>query len=74
MIRAQMINLRGPLGVLDRVIARGVVPIDTIEGAPAVIAWQCDTFALCHGRRDEDELDYRQVRVLHAGDVFQAVR
>lgn len=73
MIRAQAINLhdvRGGAGVL----ARGVVPIDTKEGPPAVITWEGDTFVIGGWHPVDGALDYRKARVLHAGAGFEAVR
>lgn len=60
MILAQQIRL---LGAGDRVLARGVVPIDTDEGPPAVVCWNGDTFVL-RGWCPDKSLDYRQARVM----------
>lgn len=71
MILAQRMNL---LEAGDRVIARGVVPIDTAEGPPKVVTWDGETFVLLGWHGDDSSLDYRKVRVMHAGENFEAVR
>lgn len=70
MIRAQQIIL---LDADRRAVARGVVPIDTVEGPPAVITWEGETFVI-GGWRVDGALDYRRARVMHAGAGFEAVR
>lgn len=70
MIMAQAVRL---LEGGDHMIARGVVAIDTAEGAPRVIFWEGEAFVL---RRQaiEGELCYRKTRVMYAGASFEAVR
>lgn len=72
MIKAQAINLLDAPGA-PVPLARGVVPIDTAEGPPAVITWDGATFVI-GGWRADGSLDYRKARVLHAGAGFEAVR
>lgn len=57
----------------DRPIARGIVPIDTAEGAPSVIFWGGEAYVLRLAVAS-DELCYRKTRVMYAGASFQAVR
>lgn len=57
----------------DRLIARGMVVIDA-EGVPPVIMFDGDAFLPVLETTDPtpDVQTYRKVRVMHAGDSFQA--
>jgi hypothetical protein len=69
-IVAQQIKL---MEIGDRLVARGVLPIDTAEGAPPVIFWEGKAYVLrlaC----GSGEICYRRTRVFYAGANFEAVR
>jgi hypothetical protein len=70
MIRPQQVAL---LGLADCVVARGVVAIDTAEGAPTVIIWEGEAYVM-RLAGGTDELCYRKTRVFYAGASFEAVR
>ena len=57
------------LAEADRLVARGVVPIDSREGPPAVICWKGWIFLQIPG-----EPVYRKARAMHADARFEAVR
>lgn len=70
MIKAQTVLL---VDARDRPAARGVVAIDTDEGAPRLIFWEGGAFLL-RLAAGGDELSYRKTRVMYAGANFEAVR
>ena len=69
MIKAQSVVL---LEGVDRVLARGVVAIDVIEGPPPIIFWEGDAFVPT--LNVEGEQCYRKTRVMYAGASFQVVQ